>query len=216
MITRLVILFAALFPSLIAAETPRDVLTTVAFGTFDHAASLAAAERVLSRPGSGHEAKLMEAMALGYRAKLHNSRSDALVARRAFEGVVAAKPNDPEALAALGSWHISAVTAVGGLTARLALGARRDVGLAAIERSIALGGNRALFLGNAALLRAKLDGPSAEVRRLATLAAAAPAPTRIDQQMKASAAQLLAVLTRNPAGLKSVASRLLPLGRFEK
>jgi len=216
MITRFILMIAALFPAIATAETPRELLTAVAFGTLDRPTSMAATQRVLQSPGTGQEGRLMAAMAMGYRAKLSNSRTDAVSARRAFEVAADAGPNDPEALAALGSWHMSSIAAVGGMMARMVLGARRDVGDRALDRSIALGGNRALFFGNAALLRAKLDGPTADVRRLATLAAAAPAPTRIDQHMKAAAQRILVAFAKDPGDVKALAARLLPLGRFEK
>lgn len=201
----------------VLAETPRDLLTQVAFGSSDKDTALAATERAqaaAARLDNRREAGLMGAMATGYRAKLTNSRSEAVNARRAFEAVAAANPGDAEALAALGSWHISAVTALGGMAARLALGAQRDKGLAALDRSVALGGNRALFAGNAALLRVKLDGATPEARRLAVLATNAPAPTAIDRHMKSASAKLLAAWEA-PA-VRMLAGRLLPLGRFEK
>ncbi len=200
------------------AETPRDLLTSVAFGNSDKAGALAVIERAqaaVAKLDNRREAQLMSAMATGYRAKLNNSRGEAVNARKAFEAVAAANPNDAEALAALGSWHVSAVTALGSFAARLALGAQRERGLAALDRSIALGGNRALFTGNAALLRVKLDGPTPEARKLAVLAAAAPAPTAIDRQMKAASLKLLAAWD-GTAAVRTLASRLLPLGRFEK
>ena len=200
------------------AETPRETLTMVAFGNLDKTAALAATERAQVAAGkldSKREALLMKAMATGYRAKLTNSRSEAVNARRAFEVAAASSPNDPEALASLGSWHISAVTALGGMAARIALGAQRAKGFEALDRSIALGGNRALFAGNAALLRVKLDGPTPEARRLAALAAGAPAPTALDRHMKVAATKLLATWD-NANAARTLAGRLLPLGRFEK
>ena len=218
---RICISLAALLLPLTApafAETPRETLTMVAFGNLDKASALAATERAhlaAGRLDSRREALLMKAMATGYRAKLTNSRSEAVAARRAFEVAASSNPGDPEALASLGSWHISAVTALGGMAARIALGAERAKGLEALGRSIALGGNRALFVGNAALLRVKLDSPTPEARRLAVLAASAPAPTALDRHMKDAAAKLLATWD-NAGAVRTLAGRLLPLGRFEK
>ena len=100
---------------------------------------------------------MARAMATSYRAKLTRSRADALSAKAQFEALVAKNPRDPEAQVALGAWHLEAVGSLGGLVARAALGARKDTGLDATDRAVALGGDRALFRGIAALLRLSLD-----------------------------------------------------------
>jgi hypothetical protein len=143
-----------------AAATPREILTGAAFGTRDKAAALAqvgqaqaASAAILARAPHDREAGLILAMAIGYRAKLTRNRTDALAARKMFDALAAASPRDAEAQALVGGWHVDAVSQLGGLVAGAALGAKRATGLAALDRSVALGGGRALFPGLAALMR---------------------------------------------------------------
>jgi hypothetical protein len=203
------------------ATTPRTGLTHAAFVARDRtvalneiaAAEAAAAHMLLVAPGD-REAQKARAMAIGYRAKLTNSRSDALVARKLFDALVASDPRDAEALAAVGSWHIGAVSSLGGFMASTVLGANRKAGLAAIDRSVMLGGNRAFFRGLAALLRAELNPADPMIPALVQAAIASPTPTPIDIFVQRAAVALQGPLkSGDRKSIIAVAKLWLPLGR---
>jgi hypothetical protein len=118
---------------------------------------------------------------------------------------------------ALAGWNLGAVIELGSTMARVGLGARKAWGLQALDRAVALGGGRPLFLAFASFTRIQLDpGDVAEARRLAELAVAGQAATPIDRIMQRQAAALLPLLR---AGNGKAASRsaalLLPFGRLE-
>ena len=99
--------------------------------------------------------------------------------------------------------------------ARTVLGADRATGLAALDRAVALGGNRAMFPGLAALLRLQLSADDARARPLAEAAARGTTPTALDAQMQRAAIVVLALLRRgDTAAAHRLAPTLLPLGRI--
>jgi hypothetical protein len=204
-----------------AAATPREILTGAAFGTRDKAAALAqvgqaqaASAAILARAPHDREAGLILAMAIGYRAKLTRNRADALTARKMFDALAAASPRDAEAQALVGGWHVDAVSQLGGLVAGAALGAKRATGLAALDRSVALGGGRALFPGLAALMRLSLDGSDPQAGALAEAAGRGATPTPLDQVIQRSAAAVLVPLRAgNAKAAQALAKELLPFGR---
>ncbi|WP_242183400.1 hypothetical protein [Sphingomonas sp. CARO-RG-8B-R24-01] len=210
---------AALSP----AETSRETLTQTAFVAQDKPTALrqianveVAAVATLSHSPGDTEAQLTRAMATSYRAKLTNSRIDALSAKGQFEAITLHNPRDAEAQAALGAWHISAVKSLGGIVARGALGARKASGLEALDRAVALGGQRALFPGLAALLRLALDPKDPVGANLAETAAHGSTPTALDRILQRRAAQLLGPLKTGDARMvQALANRLLPLGQFK-
>ena len=110
-----------------------------------------AAARVARNPRD-REAIFERAMATGYYAKLTRGAADAKSARKQFETLIAANPNDCEPLLALAGFSISrSVHSLGGFLAA-ALGAKKATGLAALDRAVKVGGNRPLVTGFAALL----------------------------------------------------------------
>ena len=211
-------------PSITMAETPRDVLTTAVFADRNKAAALAKIDRVhqvtgamLARSGDDQEAAIVQATAIGYRAKLTGNRAGAIEARRRFEALVAKYPNNPEAHLALGAWHVGVIAAFGQFVGRAAVGAQKNVGLASIDRALALSGNRAMYLGLASLLRLELDGSDARGRQLAEAATRAAAPTVIDRIMQRAAALMLVPLKNGDRkATQALADRLLPLGQIGK
>ena len=210
-------------PTLASAESGRETLTQTAFAARDKTAALAqiasvesAADATLAHAPGDAEALMTRAMATSYRAKLSHSRADALSAKTQFEALAAKHPRDPEAQAALGAWHLNAVEALGGLMARGALGARKAVGLEAIDRSIALGGDRALFPGLAALLRLSIDPSDSAAPALLATASKGSTPTTLDRLIQRRAVQMVAVVKGGDTKLiQALAKRLLPLGQFK-
>lgn len=92
---------AALFAAMMAAspstaETAREVLAQASFSDRDPddalkriTAAQALATAALKHNPDDREAQLMQATALGYRARRNGSRSDAIAARKLFEAMVA-------------------------------------------------------------------------------------------------------------------------------
>lgn len=210
-------------PAAAFADSGREQLTQTAFAARDKAAALAqiasveaAANATLARAPGDSEAQMTRAMAVSYRAKLSKSRTDALAAKAQFEALAAKNPRDAEAQAAIGAWHLNAVEALGGFAARAALGARKATGVVAIDRSVALGGGRALFPGLAALLRLSLDPKDAAAPALLDAAAKGSTPTTLDRLIQRRAVQVAAVVKGgDPRLIQALAKRLLPLGQFK-
>src|SRR4051812_46187172 len=204
-----------------AAATPREILTQAAFQTTDKASALAlvnqalaAAQAQLAANPHDREAQMQRGVGIGDRARLTRSPADAKMARQIFESFAAANPRDPEAHLAIASWHLDTVES--GFLATTMLGAKKEVGMAALDRAVALGGGRPFFTGFAAMMRIRLNPKDvATALRLAEQAAAAPAPTPLDRIAKRQAQALLIPLRAGDgrtAGL--LARKLLPFGRL--
>ena len=202
------------------AQTARDILMQASFGGQPSAVALKqvetahalASNRLRTDPGDS-DAQLMAATAVGYRAKLTGSRSEAVAARKLFERLVGANPRNAEAQLALGAWHVGAVYRLGGFMARAALGGGKSTGLTALDRAVALGGNRAFYPGMAALLRLELDPGDARGRALAESCARAAAPTGLDRIVqRAVAAVLVPLRAGDTRRVKLMAAQHLPFG----
>jgi hypothetical protein len=204
------------------AATPRELLTQAAFATTDKGVArklvdqaLAQAEAELRADPKDREAVLQRGVALGYRARLAHSPGDARAARHVFEQFAAAFPRDPEGQLALAAWHLDTVDM--GFLASTLLKARKETGLEALNRSVALGGNRAFFNGFAALLTIRHDPKDvARARQLAERAVAGAAPTQIDRIARRNAEAVLVPL-RNGDGRAAaqLARTLMPFGRID-
>ena len=213
---------ACVIASPACAAGARDTLANAVFqmtGRDDALAQLkklhaSADAAIASNPGN-RDAKMIRAMVIGYEAKLTRSRTGAVEARSAFEALAASDPRDPEAQAAVGSWHLDAVAALGGFLARTMLGANKATGFAALDRSVALGGNRAMFPALAALFRIQLDPRDARGMALADAATRGTAASQLDGTLQRSAGAVLARLRAGDfTGAQTLARTLLPLGRI--
>ena len=157
----------------------------------------------------------MQAMANGYRAKLLGNRGQAIAARKQYEALVTRYPRNAEAQAALGAWHVGVIAKLGRFVGRAVAGAQKATGFEALDRSVALGGNRAMFAGLAGLLRLELDPNDARGRALVETASKAPTPTAIDGFIKRAAIAVLVPLRAGDANAtKTLADKLLPFGQF--
>lgn len=204
-----------------AAASPRETLTQASFIATDKATALrlinqglAEAEAILAHDPQDKEAQMQRGVAIGDRGHLLRSPSDAKAARRIFEAFLAANPRDPEAHLAIATWHLDTVDA--GFFATALLGGKKDIGLAELDKAVALGGGRPFFTGFAALMRIRLNpNDIATARSLAEQAAIAPAPTQLDRIAKHAAQQLLIPL-RNGDGRTAalLAKKYLPFGRI--
>src|SRR6187402_845347 len=203
------------------AATPRDLLTQASFQAGDKASALAlihqglaAAEAILAANPHDKEAQMQRGVAIGDRAHLTRSPGDAKAARQIFETFLAANPHDPEAYLAIATWHLDTVDA--GFLATTVLGAKKDVGLAALDKAVALSGGRPFFTGFAALMRIRFNPKDvATARQLAEQAAAAPAPTPLDRIAKHQAQALLIPLRSGDGRTAALLARkLLPFGRL--
>ncbi|MDP1026204.1 hypothetical protein Q5H91_03185 [Sphingomonas sp. KR1UV-12] len=219
----LVPLLALVLPQAAPAQSVRDLLTQAAFQDRSGSVALARIDKARAaalasakRDPDDQDSAVLAAIALGYRAKLTGDRSEAMAARRQFEQVVGRFPRNAEAQAGLGAWHLGIIAHVGRFVARAVAGARENTGLAALDRSVALGGDRAFFAGLAGLLRINYDPGDARGLQLLDTAAKAPAPTPLDRIIQKSAVAVLAPLRRGDRkGAKALADRLLPFGWFD-
>ncbi len=204
------------------AETPRELLTQAGFVDRDRGVALAridkaaaVAGQALSHSPNDQEAAIMQAMANGYRAKLLGNRGQAIAARKQYEALVTRYPRNAEAQAALGAWHVGVIAKLGRFVGRAVAGAQKAVGFEALDRSVALGGNRAMFAGLAGLLRLELDPNDARGRMLVETASKAPTPTAIDGYVRKAAVAVLVPLRAGDANAtKALADKLLPFGQF--
>ncbi len=195
---------AAAFSATTADEAKRDV-----------AAALAESGAALARNGADQDAQFTQALGIGYRAKLFRSAADAKQAKRQFDAYLASHPRDPEAALAIAGWNLDSVNDLGGMMARIGLGASKAAGLAALDRAVALGGGQARIGAFAALLRARIDPADPLVARLVRASLAAPAPTSLDKLMQRRAALLLKpIATGDASAISATARRLLPFGAF--
>jgi len=205
-----------------SAETPRELLTQAGFVDRDRGMALAridkaaaVAGQALSRAPGDQEAAIMQAMANGYRAKLLGNRAQAIAARKQYEALVTRYPRNAEAQAALGAWHVGVIAKLGRFVGRAVAGAQKATGFEALDKSVALGGNRAMFAGLAGLLRLELDPNDARGRVLVETASKAPTPTAIDGFVRKAAAAVLVPLRAGDANAtKALADKLLPFGQF--
>jgi len=203
------------------AATPRDTLIRAAFMTHDKAEALilvnqafAQTRATLAQTPNDGEAKLQQALAIGYRGQLSRSLGDAKAAHTALAAFAASNPRDPEAQVAIAGWHLTAVGDLGNFLARSVLGASRAAGLASLDQAVALGGNHAFFPGYAALIRIKLNSSDvAGALKLAQRSAESQATTPIDRIVQQRAAQLIPLLEAGDGGAASkLATQLLPFG----
>ncbi|WP_223262916.1 hypothetical protein [Sphingobium sp. SCG-1] len=203
------------------AETPRELLTTAAFQTQDKAKALAlvgqaisASEKILASRPNDHEATLQRGVAIGYRAKLTRSRSDARASLDIFEALAARDAKDAEAQMVIAGWHLDAIDQLGSFMARTVLGAKAQTGEVALARAVSLGGQRAFFSGLAAMMQIRLDSDNvAKARKLAEAAATAQSPTPLDALMKRNAVAILPALrASNGKAAAALAKKLLPFG----
>lgn len=213
----------AIAPAAAVADTPRELLTSAAFYSSSKPKALAlvgqaiaAADQILTtRPGDD-EAMLQRGLAIGYRAKLTRSRTDARTSLGIFESLVAQNPRDPEARIALAGWHLDAIDQLGSVMARTVLGAKSQAGETALAQAVALGGDRAFYPGLAAMIHIrKNNGDVAQARRWAETAATARAPTPLDVLMKRAALAILPSLRANDGkAAAGLARKLLPFGKL--
>jgi len=221
---RLLAVFAAglvAFSSPALAAGSRATLMRAAFATHDkHQAlnlidqAIEEAKAELARHPGDREARLEQALGVGYRGQLTRSPSEAKAARRAFEALVASDPRDPDARIAIAGWHLTAVGELGGFLAHTLLGASKAKGLAELERAVALGGNRAFYPAYAALIRIRLDPDDiATPLALARQAATAKTPEPIDRLMQRNAARLIGPLSAGKGEeARRLAKLMLPFG----
>lgn len=204
------------------AQSPRELLLHAAFEDRSRDAALAKVDRAralalaaAARSPGDQEAAVIAATAQGYRAKLTGNRSEAMAAKKQFDAVAARFPRNPEAQIGLGAWHLSIINRAGALLGRV-LGARRNVGVACLDRSVAYGGDRAMFPGLAGMMLIEANGEDPRGRELVERAVQASAPTPLDRIVKRASAQVAAALRRGDAkAATALADRLLPFGWYQ-
>lgn len=206
---------AAVYASPVAAtESARDQLTQASFIDRDKGTALKRVQGVIGsvEGQTSVEAVLMRATAIAYRAKLTGSRSDLSASKKLYDALVQNSPRNAEVQLGLGAWHLGVLGKVGGLIGRV-LGANRSAGNAALDRAVALGGDRAFFPAIAGLLRIKADPNDARGRQFIEQATKAATPTQLDRILDRNANTVLALLRAGKGkAAQEAAARLLPLG----
>lgn len=206
----------------VSAASPRATLVTAAFQTNGKTQALAlvneaikSLDATLAKEPANRDAQLQQGIAYGYRGKLTRSLGDARRGRDLLTTFANRHPSDPEAQIALGGWHLTVITEVGGFVGSSALGASKSKGLAALSKAVSLGGNRAFFPAYAGLARIALDAKDAPAAKIfLDKAVNASAPTEVDRITQA-AAKCVAALIRagDNKGASRLAQQLLPFGR---
>ncbi len=197
-----------------AAEGQRDLLTQASFLDRDKTTALRRVQSVVVavEGETAVEAVLMRATALGYRAKLTGSRSDLSASKKLYEALVASAPRHADVQLGLGAWHLGVLSKAGSLLGRV-LGANRNAGNQALDKAVALGGDRAFYSGIAGLLRVKADPDDKRGRQLVEQAAKAGTPTPLDRIVNRHAGTVLAQLRSGQGkAAQQTAGRLLPFG----
>jgi len=212
----------AAVPLPVVAQTARDLLTQAAFQDRSQPAALARVDRAralalaaVQRMPDDQDAAVIAAGALAYRAKLTGSRTEAIEARKQLEAVATRFPRNAEAQIGLGGWHLGVIAKVGRLVGRAMAGAQKGAGLAATDRAVSLGGNRAFFAGVAGLLRIETDPADPRGRALLDQATQAATPTVLDRIVQRNAGAVLASLKQgDEKTARYLADRLLPFGWY--
>jgi tetratricopeptide (TPR) repeat protein len=107
----------------------------------EHAGALA--RRAIAADPKMPEGHIYVAAAIGYEARIvgdmvAESRGYAGEAKRHIDAALASNPNDPWALAAMGSWHIEIVHSAGPAIARWLFGAKFETGREYYEKAFAV------------------------------------------------------------------------------
>jgi len=212
---------ASIVAAPLAAATPREMLATAALATTNRDQAmglvnqaLAATQAQLSANPGDKEAQIQHAVAVGDHAKLTKSPGEAKQARALFEAFAAANPRDPEAQFAIACWHLDTLAA--GFLATTVLGAKKEIGLGALNRAVALSNGRPFITGFAALLRIRYDpNDTGTALQLAQMAVAGPAPTSLDRYGQKAAQTVLGPLKAGDGkSAAALARALLPFGRL--
>ena len=208
-------------PHQAVAASPRATLVTAAFETSGKARALALVNSAigtlnatLAKNAGDRDAQLQQGIAYGYRGKLTSSIGDARKARDLLTKFVQSHPSDPEGQVALGGWHLTVLSSVGSLVGGT-LGASKSKGIAALDRAVKLGGNRAFFPAYAGLSRIALSSSeAAAAKALLEKADGGAAPSEVDRITRSAARQVLALLNKGKSKEASqLAQDLLPFGR---
>ena len=173
--------------------------------------------KVLARNPGNPDALMQRGVATGYIAKLTKSPGLAKDARRDFEAVLAARPNDPLALAAMGGWHGEAVATLGKFLAGTALGAKESEALRYYEKaaaSTAADPAVPVFYATTLLNLSARNAPRAQA--LLARAARAPAGDGFDRLMQQNARAILVPLEGGDVeAARGLAKKLSPLGTVQ-
>lgn len=170
--------------------------------------------KVLARSPGNLEALLQRGVNTGYIAKLMKSPGLAKDAHRDFEAVLAKRPNDPLALAAMGGWHGESVATLGKFLAGTALGAKEGEALRYFEKAAASSaGDPAVPIFYATTLLNLSAKNAAKAQGLLARAAKTPASDGFERLLQQNARAILIPLDRGDVETARVlAAKLSPLG----
>lgn len=170
--------------------------------------------KVLARNPGNLDALLQRGVNTGYIAKLMKSPGLAKEARRDFEAVLAKRPNEPLALAAMGGWHGESVATLGKFLAGTALGAKEADALRYFEKAAASSaGDPAVPIFYATTLLNLSAKNAQKAQGLLARAVKAQSADGFDRLMQRNARLILAPLEAGDVEkARTEAKRLGPLG----
>ncbi len=170
--------------------------------------------KVLARNPGNLDALLQRGVTTGYISKLMKSPGLAKDARRDFEAVLAKRPNDPLALAAMGGWHGESVTTLGKFLAGTALGAKEaDARRYFDKASASAAGDPAVPLFHATTLLNLSARNAGKAQALLVRAVKAKPADGFDRLMQRNARAILSALeVGDVEQARETAKRLGPLG----
>ena len=199
----------------------RSTLTIASFQVTDKAKATAmveAAERdfdaALAKAPNNLEAALQKATAIGYRAKLTQSRGLAKETRTRFEAVLAKEPNNGLAWASVAGWHAGSVATLGRFVAGAVLGAKLDTAIRDFDTALAKDPKNPVHRVFYAFSLLDLDPANApKAAALLREAGGLPARDGFEALLKRNTAQVLPLLDRGDVkAAQAQARRLLPFG----
>jgi hypothetical protein len=170
--------------------------------------------KVLARNPGNLDALMQRGVNNGYIAKLMKSPGLAKEARRDFEAVLARRPDDTLALAAMGGWHGEAVATLGKFLAGTALGAKEGEALRFYDKAVATtAGDPTVPLFYATTLLNLSAKNALKAKALLQRAVAAPARDGFDRLMQQNVRAILAALDGGDVkSARQLAAKLSPLG----
>lgn len=202
----------------------RAQMVIAAFLTKDRAQSLAMiveAEKdfdaALAKAPNNVDAQLQKAVAVGYRAKLTRSPGLAKDARRRFEAVRTAHPDNAIAWAAVGGWHAGAIATLGSFMASAVVNAKSSEVEPNFNKAIKLDPDNPLHRAYYAMALLDLSKSNAGKAAMALQGIGQmPAADGFEALARTQGVQLAAVLKAGDlAAAQQMARRLQAFGTLE-
>jgi tetratricopeptide (TPR) repeat protein len=174
-------------------------------------------DAALAKQPGNVDAQLQKGVAIGYRAKLTKSPGYAKDARRRFEAVRTAHPDNAIAWAAIGGWHAGAIATLGSFMANAVVGAKAGEVEPNFLKAIKLDPDNPVHRTYFALALMDLGkGNAAKAEKVLQGIGGLPATDGFEAMARQQGVQLLAALkTGDAAAAQVLARRLAAFGTLE-